>query len=126
MEWNAQSFYFFDNNGNLLELICRYDLPNSSQNPFDAASFLRISEIGISTDSVADLAEQLRQQYHLLPFSKQQVMPAFAALGDEEGLLILAQQGRNWFPTSKPAETFFTRVVLCRSEEEESIELVFA
>src|SRR4051812_29551627 len=26
-EWNAQSFYFYDNNGSILEFIVRFDLP---------------------------------------------------------------------------------------------------
>src|SRR4029078_13375740 len=32
--WNAKSFYFFDNNGNIVELIARFDLDNASWEPF--------------------------------------------------------------------------------------------
>lgn len=111
MQWNAQSFYFFDNNGNLLELICRYDLPNSSPESFSASAMLGISEIGIATDRVNERYEQLQQQYKIPVFAKQPPAENFAAIGHEEALFILAQTGRPWYPTTIPAQPFYTRVV---------------
>lgn len=104
VSWNAQSFYFKDLTGNLVELICRYDLPNISSKEFSSGSFLYISEIGIVTEDVQRMVRQLGDQYGIRPFSKQPPLQNFAALGEEEGLLIIVQQGRNWFPTEIPAQ----------------------
>ena len=42
--WNAKSFYFYDNNGNILEIIARFSLDNASEKPFDGSSILSVSE----------------------------------------------------------------------------------
>ena len=47
--WKANSVYFFDNNGNLLEFITRKDLKNETEKPFNSQQILNISEIGIVT-----------------------------------------------------------------------------
>lgn len=108
--WNARSFYFYDNNGNLLELISRYDNPNPSDTPFNESSVLYISEIGIAVESVQELADNLITQYGLDYYTKQPKQDNFMALGDETGLFILVDQNRNWFPISKKAEAFWTSV----------------
>ena len=102
--WNAQSFYFRDLNGNLLEFICRYDLPNAASKEFTASSLLYISEIGIVTGNVHELMGDLKARYGIGTFIKQPPLENFAVLGTEEGLLIVVQKGRNWFPTQIPAE----------------------
>ncbi len=43
--WNAKSFYFYDNNGNILEGIVRYDLLNICNEPFGGNSFLRLAKL---------------------------------------------------------------------------------
>lgn len=123
LEWNAQSFYFYDNNGNLLECICRYDLPNSSALPFSSHSFLQISEIGIATAQLQALMNKLIGENQLTPFEKQPPSDSFAAIGSEEALIILAALNRPWFPTDKPAQAFYTRVILENAGKE--TELVF-
>ncbi|MEN7548316.1 hypothetical protein AAG747_10385 [Rapidithrix thailandica] len=110
--WNAKSFYFYDNNGNLLELIARYDLSNASAQTFDPSSLLAISEIGLVTENVTRSIEQLTEQFDLPLFAKQTPQENFAALGDEQGLLILVSPERNWFPTDKKAKVFPTHVLL--------------
>lgn len=100
--WNANAVYFTDNNGNLLEFIARHDLNNSSHEVFSAASVQCISEIGIAVQCVPAYAAGLDVGY----FSKQPPQEKFAALGDDEGLLILAEENRNWFPTNIPAGRF--------------------
>lgn len=110
--WNAKSFYFYDNNGNLLELICRYDLENTSDQPFSSSSILYASEIGLVTGDVPFLAETLMSKYGLNVYEKQPVQDNFTALGDEQGLLIIVNNDRNWFPTDKKASSFPTKIVL--------------
>lgn len=99
--WNAQALYFYDNNGNLLEFIARYDLANPASNhEFDASKLSCISEIGIVTEEPLSLAKSWISEYHLNYFTKSPPTKDFLALGDDEGLLILVSPNRNWYPTT--------------------------
>jgi len=55
--WNAKSLYFYDNNGNVLEFIARFENENENIHPFDTSSILSISEIAFVTDNVEKLAK---------------------------------------------------------------------
>ncbi|WP_205514014.1 VOC family protein [Longitalea arenae] len=125
INWNAQSFYFFDSSGNLLEFICRYDVANSSSQPFSARSFQYISEIGIVTNNVNEEVKELGERYGLAPYKRQPVLENFAAVGDEEGLLIISAAGRNWYPTEKAASRFFTRVAMDGTDRKQILEMIF-
>ncbi|MNY37869.1 hypothetical protein D3C86_1724580 [compost metagenome] len=117
--WNAKSFYFYDNNENLLELICRYDLDNQSEHTFDGSSILHVSEIGLVSDDVPFLAETLMNKYGLDVYSKQPAQDNFTALGDEEGLFIIVNEDRNWFPTEKKAKSFRTKIIFNTGMDED-------
>lgn len=104
--WNAGSFYFYDNNGNLLELICRYDLDNRSEEEFTSSSLLYISEVGIVSRDVPATAKRLMVKYGLTYYAKQPPADNFVVLGNETGLIILVSDDRNWYPTTKKAEIF--------------------
>ena len=54
--WDAKSFYFFDNNGNIVEIITRYGNRAFSVEPFSGNSSLSVSEIGIVSRNVPDFA----------------------------------------------------------------------
>ncbi|OHT43494.1 VOC family protein [Flavobacterium tructae] len=110
--WNANAIYFYDNNGNILEFIVRYDLNNAQTEPFSSQSILNISEIGIVNENPLVLANQLITQHNLEFFSKNDNSELFAALGDDEGLLIMVRPGRNWYPTQIPSESNTTEVRL--------------
>src|SRR4051812_39250216 len=86
--WNAEAFYFYDNNHNILELITRRDLHNEQAGDFDHRSILSVSEVGIVTKNVSEYTGQLKQEYRLDYFEKQKPTPHFAAMGDDQGLLI--------------------------------------
>lgn len=109
--WNARSLYFCDNNGNILELICRLDLDNASEAGFDASSFLHVSEIGIVTPDVPGQVQQMRQRYGLDIYPKQPPAGNFTVLGDEEGLFIIVKELRHWFPTEVEAGIFPLKIV---------------
>lgn len=109
--WRADAVYFKDNNGNLLEFIARHDLDNAREVPFSAEDILCISEIGIAVDSVPAFLEEVVKAHGFDIYAKQAPMEKFAALGDDEGLLIVAETHRNWFPTSIPAGKFPVKVV---------------
>ena len=106
--WHAQSVYFDDPAGNILELIARFDLDNKTDRPFSSAQFLSVSEVGLvfKEDEFDKRTENLLQRYQLSYFDKQPPLPQFRAVGDDEGLFVMVPEKRNWFPTSKPAGIF--------------------
>ncbi|BFM44745.1 hypothetical protein CFS9_33860 [Flavobacterium sp. CFS9] len=121
--WNANAIYFYDNNGNILEFIVRYDLNNAQTEPFSSQSILNISEIGIVNENPLILANQLITQHGLEFFSKNDNSELFAALGDDEGLLIMVRPNRNWYPTQIPSKNNTTEVRL--ENNGASVELKF-
>lgn len=108
--WNANAVYFYDNSGNLLEFIARHDLDNVQTEAFSSKAILNISEIGIVNENPLALGNQLIAQNGLEFFSKNANSELFAAVGDDEGLLIMVKPDRNWYPTQTPSESNKTAV----------------
>ena len=106
--WNAKAFYFYDNNQNIVEFIARFDLDNNSDKPFDGSSIFSISEIGIVTDHAKPSSEEMLKQYDLHFFSRQPPQDDFVAIGDDNGLFIVVNDKRNWYPTNKPSGKYWT------------------
>jgi hypothetical protein len=107
--WNAKSIYFFDEAGNVLELIARSELKNDRVEAFSSQQLLSVSEIGIvyPAATIEKNTTALMQRTGLHFFSKQPPFPQFKALGNDEGLFIIVTEGRNWYPTSdNPAGKF--------------------
>ncbi len=122
--WNAKSFYFYDNNGNILEFIARYDLDNTSEKPFDGSSVLSISEVGFVSKNVSQLSEELFDKYGLSVFSKQPKLDKFIVLGTDTGLFILVEEDRDWYPTHIKAKSFWTKVVFDTNGKKMEIEVL--
>ncbi len=110
-DWNAESFYFHDNNGNILEFITRFDLPYYSSEPFSINDIREVSEVGIVSNDVAATAAKLHNESGFPYFSKSKATENFAVLGDDHGLLIITRNGRGWVPTHKPAQIFPMSIV---------------
>ena len=108
--WNAAAFYFMDNNENIVEFIARDDLNNASEQYFSGNSIISISEIGIVCNDVSEECADLINKYGISYFSKQPAFPHFAALGDDEGLLIVVSENRLWYPTEIPSSKHWLRV----------------
>ncbi|OIQ17253.1 MAG: hypothetical protein BM557_08550 [Flavobacterium sp. MedPE-SWcel] len=113
-EWNAESFYFYDNNGNILEFITRYDNNAVSDEVFSTNSYISISEIGLAAKKVAEFADKLIDKFGVSVFHRQPRGDRFTALGDDDGLFIIAINGRNWYPVedkvySYPAKVLFMK-----------------
>ncbi|MFB9080813.1 VOC family protein [Flavobacterium procerum] len=121
--WNAHSVYFFDHNGNLLEFIARHDLNNTKIGEFNTASILNISEIGIVTESPLELGNQLVKEHGLHFFSQNTNTEKFSAIGNHDGLLILVQPKRNWYPTQIQSESNPVKITL--ENDENTIDLKF-
>lgn len=100
-DWNARSVYFYDADGNILEFIARYNLPAPvSDKVFGPRHILNISEMGLPVDDIPAFIKTL--QAHAALFVWKEYGEQFKAVGDENGLLIVVPEGRNWFPTEHP------------------------
>ncbi|MEK6828122.1 MAG: VOC family protein [Nanoarchaeota archaeon] len=110
--WNAKSLYFYDNNGNILEFIARFENDNKSDTAFDNFSIASISEIAFVTNNVEKLAKDLIQTYGLTYYHRQVQRDDFSVIGDDNGLIILVSSTRNWFPTPIKVEKFPVKVTI--------------
>jgi catechol-2,3-dioxygenase len=97
--WNSISLYFLDAAGNVLEFIARQNLQNTTVGEFDSSQILNVSEIGLPSEDVVVLAEQLCTQLGLSVF-QQEPNETFTPVGDDNGLLILPVKDRIWVPDS--------------------------
>ncbi|MNK86486.1 hypothetical protein D3C87_1063990 [compost metagenome] len=109
--WDAKSFYFNDNNANILEFITRYPNKAYYEPPFSSKCYISISEIGFVSNNVPELADTLVTEFGLPIYHRQPRSENFTVLGDDEGLLILGTKGREWYPTQVKAQSFRARVL---------------
>jgi catechol 2,3-dioxygenase-like lactoylglutathione lyase family enzyme len=100
--WNANAFYFYDASGNIAEFIVRHDLKNDNQSEFNIADVLCVNEIGMPTNDIAKLNNQLTHNFGT-EFWKGDLY-GFGTNGSQEGLFLLPNytQKNVWFPTSVP------------------------
>lgn len=98
--WDSESIYFTGPDGLILELIARRRLPGGTgQGDFHGSEMTCISEVGLPAADVGAVQAQLEQAFGLQPLS--QPTPHFAPLGDDEGLLIVVDASRRWFPEQR-------------------------
>ena len=97
--WNSQSIYFKDPAGNVLEFIARHALKNAVQGDFGADQILNVSEIGLASDDVITLANELCSKLNMSVF-RQEPNETFTPVGEDDGLFILPVKGRMWIPNS--------------------------
>ena len=88
---DARAVYFRDPEDNVVELIAR---------PVARAE-LTLAEVGLPVEDVAAAVETLERDLGLSPYDEWS--ESFAPLGDDDGLLIVVQVGRGWFPVGVPA-----------------------
>ncbi|MEO6695495.1 MAG: hypothetical protein ABIY50_11115 [Ignavibacteria bacterium] len=113
--WNAHSVYFYDPAGNIVELIARHNLQNASDEKFTGNSILKISEMGLPVRDPSMFYEKLKQVLELPNFSGD--MKTFIAAGDEDGLFIIVNEGRNWFPDCQSAKIFPALIKIVSEKE---------
>lgn len=112
VNWHAKSFYFKDPEGNILEMIARYDLKDNVDKPFSSRQIRNISEIGIvfPADNFDKEVDALMKNYSLDYFDKQPALPQFRAIGNDDGLFIVVPENRAWFATDKESKIYRTEV----------------
>ncbi|KAF9659888.1 glyoxalase [Tenacibaculum mesophilum] len=113
--WNANSVYFYDVDGNILEFIARHDLDNATTEQFNSNQILNISEFGIVKNRPDIYGKYLIDTYGLRLFEKNHNSETFTALGDDNGLLIIVKTNRNWYPTETPSKASTATIKLNNS-----------
>lgn len=108
--WNSDSVYFKDAAGNVLEFIARHEMKNTVDGDFDNTQILNVSEIGLPSENVVGLANDLCTKLRLSIF-RQEPNETFTPIGDNDGLFILPIKDRIWMPQSGvPARLLPVRV----------------
>ena len=108
--WNSHSVYFKDAAGNVLEFIARHTLKNAVNGEFDSRQILNVSEIGLPSEDVVGLANEICKRLDVSVF-RQEPNEMFTPVGDDDGLLILPVKDRIWIPNSGvPAKLLSVRV----------------
>ncbi len=102
-DWNADSAYFADPDGNIVELIAHHDLPEPYAPPFGPSALLGICEAGMPVDDVGAFLDELERRTGGRRWSGNR--ETFAAAGTKSGSLIVVQRGRVWYPTEAAAAT---------------------
>jgi catechol-2,3-dioxygenase len=97
--WNSDSVYFTDAAGNILEFIARHTLKDAVEEAFDSRQILNVSEIGLPSEDVLGLANELCTRLGLSIFM-QEPNESFTPVGDDHGLFILPAKDRIWKPDS--------------------------
>jgi catechol 2,3-dioxygenase-like lactoylglutathione lyase family enzyme len=110
--WNAKSFYFHDNNENILEFITHYDLKTNSTHEFSAALITGICEIGITVEDVPHACNEFHTLFNLPYFPKGPQLDDFGVMGNANGMFIVSKTGRGWVPTFRPCEKHWTKVMI--------------
>lgn len=100
--WNSDGYYFYDPDGNIMELIARHTLANATEAPFGPEQILCVSEVGLPVADVPGTVDLFAAKLALPEYDCNRV--SFNAMGDEQGLFIVVIEGRNWFPTQTPAK----------------------
>jgi catechol-2,3-dioxygenase len=98
--WEAYALYFYDTDFNILELIAHKAAPATAA-PFGPEQILGLAEVGLPVSDVPGFSQQLREQLKLNRWKS--ATEYFEAVGDEEGMFIVVQEQRPWFPTINPA-----------------------
>ncbi|MBT4776007.1 MAG: glyoxalase [Crocinitomicaceae bacterium] len=99
-EWNADSVYFLDPAGNILEFIVRYDLNNFNHSKsFDLSQILCVNEIGMPSKNLKKINRILVKKLGSKLWTGN--LERFGANGTQDGLFLLVNYNtkRNWFPT---------------------------
>ncbi|MBD9555213.1 VOC family protein [Ensifer sp. ENS03] len=99
-DWQSRSIYFDGPDNAVLELIGRRRLIHpADKRPFSGADLSCLSEVGVPSDDVEGMVAEAAWT-----FGVGTVGPAsssFAAIGNDEGMLIAVDPNRPWFPQKR-------------------------
>ncbi|HEY1025413.1 MAG TPA: VOC family protein [Sphingobacteriaceae bacterium] len=115
--WNAQSFYFHDPAGNIVEFIARYHWNAAADGVFSVAEIYSINEIGLVSADIRSVAHEF-EEMGLAHYFRGPKLNDFMPMGDDNGLLLLCATGKNWMPTGRPAEQFPIKISVFENNRE--------
>jgi catechol 2,3-dioxygenase-like lactoylglutathione lyase family enzyme len=99
--WDARAVYFLDPAGNITELIAHRGLEESGrEGAFGPEEIVGFSELGL----VGNRALRLAELEFPLWSGTIDDPERLAFVGEKGRTLILAEEGRGWLPTGRPAE----------------------
>jgi len=121
--WDSRSVYFPGPSRCVLEIIARRRLPaTGGGEPFGPQHLLCVSEVGVTVPDVPAAVARLRREAGLEVFGEG-VGETFAAVGDDDGLVVLAAEGRAWFPTADLRATASPRSVVATGAPDSALRL---
>lgn len=98
--WQAKSVYFDGPDRSVLELIGRRRLADpAGDRPFSGADLSCLSEVGLPTEDVGSLVAESFRTFGMATLGP--ASSGFAAIGNDEGLLIAVEPSRSWFPQKR-------------------------
>ena len=116
--WNAAAIYFYDADGNVAELIVRYDLKNDLHTDFGINHFLSVNEIGLPTKDNFKTQQTLLEKANSPQWEGN--LERFGTNGTQEGLFLLINNNikKTWFPTEVPTHSapFEARIEVDKNE----------
>ncbi len=95
--WNSRSAHFLGPEEIVLELIARDADAGSRAGEGQIPGLLALSEVGIGVPDVASAVRELTGDLNVPTFPPHG--PRFAPVGGHDGLIILVERDRIWFPT---------------------------
>lgn len=109
-DWPATACYFYDPDGNLIEFIAHHSIASENPHSFNQNHILCVSEIGLPVENVSEAIQKIGDTFHLSLWRGDGEQ--FAAIGDENGLFIVIDTKRLWFPDNRKAGMFATSVTI--------------
>lgn len=102
----AYACYFYDPEGNIVELIARQEInPKHAEVNFSVEQVLHIGEINLTSDDIQTIAEKLKK-YAINPIANKEIqLDSLNFLGNyEDGAnILLGPSGRLWYFSDKKA-----------------------
>jgi catechol 2,3-dioxygenase-like lactoylglutathione lyase family enzyme len=120
--WNADSFYFYDASGNIVEFIVRYDLKNYDNSDFDISKVLGVNEMGMPTANVKQTSDKLYNELKIEYWKGD--IERFGTNGTQEGIFLLPNYNLKdiWFPTTIKIKPEPFEAIIENGEKEYHIE----
>jgi catechol-2,3-dioxygenase len=102
-DWKSRSLYFLGPEGIILEFIARDADASTMTGKGEKPQMLSISEVGVGVADVPATVATLSEKLAIPNYFD--CSSTFASMGSHDGLLIVVQRDRLWFPTkiSRPA-----------------------
>lgn len=115
----GRSFYFFDKDNNIVEIITRPSLGYTSSNPWSPNEIIKINEIGTPVEHTLDTCDELLKNYPFIwpEFYKKSFSDEFCWFGDYEGVMLIVKRGRIWYNTNLQGKTCDLRLEIQEKDE---------